>query len=82
MVTAPQLPTVLLVDGDDGLCNALGRGFARRGFGVEIAHSGAAALGTARDRRPAYAVVDLRLPDCRDSRCSPSSARSTRGSAR
>jgi len=63
MGSTPQSRTVLLVDGDEGLCSALGCGLARRGFSVEVAHSGGAALRAARDRRPEYAVVDLRLPD-------------------
>ncbi len=55
--------TVLVVDEDETQCIALERGFARRGFAVAVAHDGAAAIAVARDRRPAYAVVDLRLPD-------------------
>ena len=63
MGPAPLPRTVLVVDCDEVVCSSLRLGFARRGFDVAIAHDGAAALRHARDRVPAYAVVDLRLPD-------------------
>lgn len=56
-------PALLLVDDDDLLCAAFARALTRRGYRVLVAHDGTAALVAVRAHRPAYAVVDLKLPD-------------------
>ena len=55
--------TLLLVDDDALLCDALARAFTNRGFIVTIAASREAASDLARANPPDYAVVDLRLSD-------------------
>src|SRR6202034_4782434 len=45
------------------LCQRLARAMERRGFVVETADSVAAGVAAASARRPAFAVVDLRLGD-------------------
>lgn len=68
MTSAPQVagdrrPTLLLVDDDDALCEALARGLAARSFDVRIALTGEDASRLIRDEVPEYAVIDLKLPD-------------------
>ena len=55
--------TLLVVDDDPPFRNRLGRAMERRGFKVSLAAGGDEALALARDTRPAYAVVDMRLED-------------------
>jgi two-component system response regulator RegA len=55
--------SILIVDDDEALCEALSRAFARRGFRTTVAHDADAAILAARNERPDHAVVDLRLPD-------------------
>ena len=55
--------SILVVDDDEALCGALSRALGRRGFRAWVAHSAEAAIRAAREQRPEYAVVDLRLPD-------------------
>jgi two-component system, response regulator RegA len=55
--------TLLIVDDDAPLCQRLARAMERRGFVVETADSVQAGTQAARDRPPAFAVVDLRLGD-------------------
>jgi two-component system, response regulator RegA len=52
---------LLLVDDDEAFLRVLGRALERRGFEIITAASAAAALEVATARRPAYAVVDLKL---------------------
>jgi two-component system response regulator RegA len=56
-------PAILLVDGDEALCERLAREFSARGFPLRIAHTAARALECARADRPRDAIVALRLPD-------------------
>lgn len=56
-------PKVLLVDDDVALTGALARSLARHGLHAVEADSARAALAAAAELRPAFAVVDLRLPD-------------------
>ncbi len=55
--------TLLVVDDDPPFRNRLGRAMERRGFKVSLAAGGDEALALARETRPAYAVVDMRLED-------------------
>lgn len=54
---------ILVVDDDDILRSALGRAFRRRGFEVQEAESVAKAKAAIDASVPAFAVVDLKLPD-------------------
>ena len=56
-------PSLLLVDDDKPLCDALARALSSRGFDVKIVLSAEAASALASAWPPEYAVVDLRLPD-------------------
>lgn len=56
-------PTVLVVDDDEPYRERLVRAFCRHGFAAHGAASAAQALERARELRPGYAVIDLRLPD-------------------
>lgn len=56
-------PSVLLVDDNDNLCADLARGFNARGYRTTIAGNGAGAIAAADALRPAFAVLDLKLPD-------------------
>jgi two-component system response regulator RegA len=55
--------SLILVDDDDAFRDRLARALDRRGFQVVAAPSVAAGIGAARERPPAFAVVDLRLAD-------------------
>jgi two-component system, response regulator RegA len=54
---------LLIVDDDAPLCQRLARAMERRGFLVATAEGVAAGIAAARERPPAFAVVDLRLGD-------------------
>lgn len=56
-------PILLLVDDDATLREALARALAARGFDVRPASSGSEAMRLINEHVPAYAVVDLKLPD-------------------
>ncbi|MCP3140612.1 response regulator transcription factor [Pyxidicoccus xibeiensis] len=56
-------PTVLVVDDDEPYRERLVRAFGRKGFVAHGAASTKEALGRARELRPGYAVIDLRLQD-------------------
>ncbi|MBC6943043.1 MAG: DNA-binding response regulator [Xanthomonadales bacterium] len=51
----------LLIDDDAVFATVLARALTARGFTVAIAHDSASALALARERAPAYAVLDLKL---------------------
>lgn len=55
--------SLLIVDDDGPLRERLGRAMERRGFDVRTAGSKTEGVVVAREFRPAYAVVDLRLED-------------------
>ena len=55
--------SLILVDDDDPFRDRLARALERRGFEVVAAPSVAAGIAAARQRPPAFAVVDLRLAD-------------------
>jgi two-component system response regulator RegA len=62
-VTDVVAPTILVVDGDMILCSALADALGHLGLRPAVAHSADAAIRQALEQRPAYAVVELRLPD-------------------
>ena len=54
-------PSLLLVDDDESLCQALSHALAQRGFAVSVAHDADAAMRAARENPPEFAVVDLKM---------------------
>jgi two-component system response regulator RegA len=54
-------PTLLVVDGDATLCDALARGFTGRDFHVRTAHSVEEAERRVAEDAPQYTVIDLAL---------------------
>lgn len=57
------MPSVLLVDPDDGARNQLSRALRGSGFAVTTAASAAAGLAAARQQTPDFALVEARMPD-------------------
>jgi len=55
--------TILIIDDDEAMVDVLARRLGQQGFDPISADSGEAGLATARFRRPALIVLDLRLPD-------------------
>lgn len=55
--------SLLLVDDDEAFLKRLGKAMEKRGFDVRMAQTVAAGKVEAKERPPAYAVVDLRLED-------------------
>jgi len=62
----PSAPreTVLLVDDDPALTEALGEFFEEQGYGVVVACDGRMAAEVLRGKPPKLVLLDLRLPDC------------------
>jgi two-component system response regulator RegA len=58
----PSGPSLLLVDDDLALCEAMCRALTRRGFDVTAAHTAAQAWSSAQSHIPQYAVIDLKMP--------------------
>lgn len=54
---------LLLVDDDEVFCSVLARALRRHGFEVEVAHDVESGLGAATREPPAYALIDLCLPE-------------------
>jgi two-component system, OmpR family, response regulator MprA len=54
---------ILVVDDDPMVATTVQRVLRPEGYDVEVAHSGMAALGKARDRRPDLVVLDVMMPD-------------------
>src|SRR3954451_5523312 len=55
--------TVLIVDGDRSVADALSRGLEQQGYYPLMARTGKAATEIARSCQPQLIVMDLRLPD-------------------
>ncbi|MBK5111800.1 MAG: response regulator transcription factor, partial [Thermoleophilia bacterium] len=55
-------PTVLVVDDDPGICEALDRALRLEGFSVSTSADGESALATTERERPDLMVLDLGLP--------------------
>lgn len=62
-MTETNEKTLIIVDDDAPFRNRLARAMEARGFKVTTADSVASAQALAREGKPAYAVVDLRLTD-------------------
>lgn len=60
--TAPDSPSILIVDDDEVFRTRLARAFRDRGYDVRAAADHGGALAAARDDSPEMAVVDLRMP--------------------
>jgi two-component system response regulator RegA len=58
----PSGSSLLLVDDDLALCEAMRRALTRRGFDVTAAHTAAQAWSSAQSHIPQYAVIDLKMP--------------------
>jgi len=58
-------PTLLLVDDEPDLRDALSEYFSASGFVVTAVHSAAEALAWAKDEEPRAVLADLNLPDAR-----------------
>ncbi len=54
---------LLLVDDDEVFCSVLAQALRKRGFDVDVAHDIDAGLAIATRDPPAYALIDLCLPD-------------------
>ncbi len=63
LVAALADRSLILVDDDDPFRERLARALERRGFQVVALPSVSAGVASARERPPAFAVVDLRLAD-------------------
>jgi two-component system response regulator RegA len=61
--TAAGDRSLLIIDDDEPFRNRLARAMEKREFQVATADSVAAGIAAARERPPAFAVVDLRLAD-------------------
>ncbi len=61
--TAAGDRSLLIIDDDEPFRNRLARAMEKREFQVTTADSVAAGIAAARERPPAFAVVDLRLAD-------------------
>ncbi len=57
------MPRVLVVEDEPNIADVIRRGLIFQKFDVDVAHTGAAALDTARDRMPDIVILDLMLPD-------------------
>ena len=55
-------PVVLCADDDEDILALVALRLNRAGYEVVTAHDGAAALATARERRPAVAILDVMMP--------------------
>jgi CheY-like chemotaxis protein len=59
----PQAPTILVVDDDPVILDALGEALELEGYRVELATSGRQALAMMEARPPALVLLDLMLPE-------------------
>jgi len=57
------MPRVLVVEDEPNIADFIRRGLIFQKFEVDVAHTGAAALESARDRMPDIVILDLMLPD-------------------
>ncbi|HCY48045.1 MAG TPA: two-component system response regulator, partial [Alphaproteobacteria bacterium] len=63
-VTIPTTDnTVIVVDDEMSLTNRMGRALERLGFAVELAGSVSEATRIIDEKKPRFAVFDMRLPD-------------------
>jgi DNA-binding response OmpR family regulator len=55
--------TVLIADDDEDILELVHQGLSGRGYEILLARDGAAALATARQRKPALALLDISMPE-------------------
>lgn len=63
MTRTEENQRLLLVDDDEIFCEVMKGALTRRGFHVDVANGASAATHLAQRLVPAYALVDLRMPD-------------------
>ena len=55
--------TVLIADDDEDILELVSLGLSGHGYDLVLARDGAAALATARERKPAVALLDVAMPE-------------------
>jgi two-component system response regulator PrrA len=55
--------TILIADDDEDILDLVRRGLSDSGYEILVARDGAAALATARDRKPRLALLDIGMPE-------------------
>lgn len=59
----PLLPSILIVDDDEAICEVLATYLRPLGYHLRVAHTGNSALAALREESPDVALLDLRLTD-------------------
>jgi DNA-binding response OmpR family regulator len=54
--------TILIADDDEDILDLVRRGLSDSGYEILLARDGAAALATARERKPTLALLDIGMP--------------------
>ena len=57
-----DMKTVLIADDDEDILALVDRALSESGYEVLLARDGATALATARERKPALALIDIAMP--------------------
>jgi DNA-binding response OmpR family regulator len=55
--------TILVADDDEDILTLVQRALSESGYEVLLARDGASALATARERKPALALIDITMPE-------------------
>jgi DNA-binding response OmpR family regulator len=55
--------TILVADDDEDILTLVQRALSESGYEVLLARDGASALATARERKPALALIDIAMPE-------------------
>jgi DNA-binding response OmpR family regulator len=58
-----DMKTVLIADDDEDILALVDRALSESGYDVLLARDGATALATARERKPALALLDIAMPE-------------------
>jgi DNA-binding response OmpR family regulator len=58
-----DMTTVLIADDDEDILALVERALSESGYKVLLARDGATALATARERKPALALLDIAMPE-------------------
>ena len=58
-----DMTTVLIADDDEDILALVERALSESGYEVLLARDGATALATARERKPALALLDIAMPE-------------------
>ncbi len=59
----PVATTILIADDDEDILDLVRRGLSDGGYEILLARDGAAALATARERKPTLALLDIGMPE-------------------